>query len=352
MTCVMYSDQNMSNRFSEIGSEFWIEDYPKDIQYSRDGVYVLSGRTAIDLIIQDILKHRHARTVYMPAWCCNSMLAPFLQRNIDVSFYDIVYSDKLEYIFDEASSYDIFYLTNYFGYENSISLDQIRKIKNTGATIIYDRTHSFFMCDDVYINIADYSFASIRKWLGVIGGAVVEGIGSQTLKNCPYVNGKVSAMLDKYRFLSGETIRKEELLGAFSQFNNLLANDYRDYKMDDLSYTLYKREDQKTIIQKRRANAAYLHENLLEMSFIGELTENAVPLFVPIIFKNKEQRDVVRQNLIRKQIYCPIHWPKSEYIPQEYSVNDLYDRSLSIICDQRYGLREMQLQVETIKQSI
>ena len=75
----------------EIGSEFWISD--KDIApvNERDGLFVLSGRTAIDLILQDTLKHKSVKNVYMPAYCCDSMIAPFLQRNIRVDFYDMFF---------------------------------------------------------------------------------------------------------------------------------------------------------------------------------------------------------------------------------------------------------------------
>ncbi len=342
----------MLNRFSEIGSEFWIDTSPKELLSQRDGVYALSGRTAIDLIIQDILSNRHVRNVYMPAWCCDSMLAPFIRRNFQIHFYDIRYSGKLEYVIDDTLSTDIFYLTNYFGYENTIPLDQIRRIKSRGAIIIYDHTHSFLMSDNVYINFVDYSFASIRKWMGIVAGAIVNGITTHKLIECPYVNYKADAMRDKFRFLNGENILKEEFLEAFGSFNRLLSNDYCNYGMDDLSYTIYKQEDLKKIRQVRKDNASYLHDNLPELLFLDRLTEDAVPLFVPVIFDNKTQRDTVREKLIDNQIYCPVHWPKSVLVPQEYAVNDLYERELSLICDQRYGLKEMQFQVETIKQSI
>ena len=48
----------MSIAFNEIGSEFWIESIPETLLTERDGVYCLSGRTAIDLILQDLLKKR------------------------------------------------------------------------------------------------------------------------------------------------------------------------------------------------------------------------------------------------------------------------------------------------------
>ena len=78
----------MSSSFSEIGSEFWIESVPEHLLTERDGVYALSGRTAIDLILQDILRQKRVETVAMPAWCCDSMVAPFVAHGIEMLFYE------------------------------------------------------------------------------------------------------------------------------------------------------------------------------------------------------------------------------------------------------------------------
>ena len=93
---------------------------------------------------------------------------------------------------------------------------------------------------------------------------------------------------------------------------------------------------------KRRENAKYLHEHLKGVRFIDELTDNAVPLLVPVFFDSSEQRNAVRKKLIEAQIYCPIHWPKPAQIPAELKSNKIYDTELSLICDQRYDLADMQ----------
>ena len=98
------------------------------------------------------------------------------------------------------------------------------------------------------------------------------------------------------------------------------------------------------------AATKYLHEHLKGVRFLAELTENAVPLFVPVLFDTTEQRNAVRKKLIEAQIYCPIHWPKPAQIPANFAVHKIYDTELSLICDQRYNLSDMQRIVETIKQ--
>ena len=338
----------------ERGSEFWLEREPAAIS-QREGCYVLSGRTAIDLIIQDIAKTWPLRKVYMPAWGCDSMIAPFQERGIDVRFYDVeqnadndksVKSGKSVVNYktntDCTDETDVFYVTNYFGYENTLPIEIVKKIKEKGAIILYDRTHSFLMDNDPYLELADYSFASIRKWMGVIGGAVVYGVKDYQLIPCPYLECKERAMLMKKAFIDGDTsIDKQTFLSLYGEFGHHLAEDYQNYEMDDLSYALYKAEDFAVMRHKRRENAKYLHEHLKGVSFIGKLTDNAVPLFVPVFFDTTEQRNAVRKKLIEAQIYCPIHWPKPAMIPADFEVNKIYDTELSLICDQRYTTEDM-----------
>lgn len=346
MTPVMCSDLNMSNKRQEIGSEFWFEGNPQP-NSERDGCYVLSGRTAIDLIIQDILKTRKVQNVYMPAWCCDSMIAPFVDRGIKVELYDVRFDGQLDYLVDENKQADIFYVTNFFGYENNLDSCIIRHFKNKGATILYDRTHSFLMDDDTIE--ADYSFASIRKWMGVLDGAVVDGVSDVTLKSCPYLSSKEKAMRMKQAFIDGDdTIDKQAFLNLYDEFGHHLAADYRDYAMDGLSYSIYKTADFGFLKKKRRENAEYLQKHL-DLRFLSPMTEKACPLFVPAFFESKEKRNLLRKELIEAEIYCPIHWPKNQFVIPEMEVNQIFDTELSLICDQRYGITEMQRIIETIQ---
>ena len=233
-------------------------------------------------------------------------------------------------------------MTNYFGYENTLPIETIKEFKAKGAIILYDRTHSFLMENDPYLELADYSFASIRKWMGVIGGAVVNGVKDYQLMPCSYLDCKEKAMRMKKVYIEGDSsIDKQAFLNLYGEFGHHLTEDYQSYEMDDLSYALYKTEDFAAMRHKRRANAKYLHEHLKGVRFLGELTHNAVPLFVPVFFDTIEQRNAVRKKLIEAQIYCPIHWPKPAMIPADFEVNKIYDTELSLICDQRYNLDDM-----------
>lgn len=335
----------------EIGSEFWISDTRIVPVKEREGLFVLSGRTAIDLILQDIQKRMNVRNVYMPAYCCDSMIAPFLQRNIRVDFYDMFFEGRLNYEIDTDKDVDILYVSNYFGYENTLPDELIKHFKSKGSVILYDRTHSYLM-ENQHERHTDYAFVSLRKWMGVVTGAKVEGLDQVDLSECPYADAKAQAMRAKYQYLNGNlSVEKTSFLEAFANFGKQLEMDYRDYGMDDLSYALFKSQDWERMRTRRRANAAYLHEHL-QLDFLGELSDEACPLFVPVIFASHAARERVRQALIKTQIYCPVHWPKNRMITPEMKVNQLFDHELSLICDQRYGLEEMAFIVKKIQESI
>lgn len=350
---MVFNVRNMLRKRIEIGSEFWFEDDLPQAVSDRDGVYTISGRTAIDVILRDVLRTRHVKSVAMPAWCCDSMIAPFAHRNIRIVFYDICHTEITEKESNTGltDKTDIFYITNYFGYENTQSIDIVKRLKEQGSVILYDRTHSFLMNDDPYLELADYSFDSIRKWMGVIGGAMVNGVKDVALKHCTYLEPKETAMRMKQAYMEGDdTVDKQEFLKLYGEFGHHLAEDYRDYAMDDLSYAIYKATDFEAMKSQRRANAQYLHEHLKSVQFMYSLTDNSLPLFVPVLFESKEKRDAVRRKFIEAEIYCPIHWPKPAQIPIDFDANKIYDTELSLICDQRYTTDDMERMVAVIKE--
>ena len=337
----------------EIGSEFWLNSqYIECSDTQQDDLYVLAGRTAVDIIIQDISSERNIRSVYMPAYCCESMIAPFLNRGIDVKLYDVDFKynkdeDTIEIKTDSIDvncDADIFYVTNYFGYNNNISETIIKYFSSKGSIILYDKTHSLFNKESSMDMLADYSFASIRKWLGVVSGAVVykknDTIEANLLK-CPYINHRIEAMKEKGRYIAGDSlVEKLSFLEKYATFNNLLIEDYRNYEMDNLSYSIWKETDKNHIRDIRQQNASVLHNNI-NTTFLDELKPDIVPVFVPIFFDTKEKRDLVKKTLIDNQIYCPVHWPKNSLITPEMKVNKIFDTELSLICDQRYTEKDM-----------
>lgn len=78
-----------------------------------------------------------------------------------------------------------------------------------------------------------------------------------------------------------------------------------------------------------------------------ELSGADVPLFVPILVN--ECRSELRSYLIRQEIYLPIHWPITDvHGDLNKRTRRLYDEELSVVCDQRYSVKDMQRIVQLI----
>jgi dTDP-4-amino-4,6-dideoxygalactose transaminase len=152
----------------------------------------------------------------------------------------------------------------------------------------------------------------------------------------------------KRQFVNNDYIGNKEFLEIFNKAEELLEEDYENYILSDEDCVLVNKLDNNKITTKRQGNAEYLTENLKDINGIEciRMTEGSTPLFVPIIVMNG-QRDKLRDILKDNQIYCPVHWPLSKLHTIENVF--LYRNSLSLICDQRYSVNDMEKIVTIIK---
>ena len=344
--------------YSEIGSEYWLSDacqsqgtefIPARYGFVGDVLFPLSGRTAIRCIIDDLQNcNQPIKKAYLPAYCCDSMVCPFAHKGVEVVFYDGQPVNKPDV--------DLLYVNNYFGYSTEIDLEVVKRYKDQGKTIVYDRTHALLLENDTFTSWADYSFSSFRKWMDVPVGAVLckhnGAFCKRQLKLCDYVAERIKAMQLKADYLSGKEVTKEKFFFYYNAFAHRLTEDYADYAMDPISKKRLQNTDFNWMRQQRLANIEVLYEGLkdnLNITLWCEETERCL-LFFPIVCRNKDERDGLRQHLTRNKVYCPVHWPKGEWVKQEYQANTLLDCELSLICDQRYHADDMQYIIELIQE--
>lgn len=353
----------------EIGSEFDINlnlyqgadkqtrvaDY---LNFLGNSVFLLSGRTAIELACKDILLSREVRNVYMPAYCCSSMIDPFLKNGITVEFYDVCPEEgRINFKINKNKDIDILYLNNYFGFKSPIEIEWVRRKKEEGTIVMYDKTHSLFLVNDTWLEIADYTLCSLRKWFAIISGAVLskrEGDFSfHSLKECTYTREKLQAQQLKSRYLSGDKyITKEMFYPKFQDFDRKLNSDYVAYKIDDVSCRLLDATDFGMIMRQRKQNASLIYERLQEIKglnfMFANLDEEVTPLFVPVLMDTPELKTKLKSLLIEQQIYCPSHWPKNNLVTPGMEVNKIFDKEISLVCDQRYTTEELDRMIQTI----
>ncbi|MBK6347218.1 MAG: hypothetical protein IPF68_15045 [Bacteroidales bacterium] len=190
-------------KYPEIGSEFWEYDsngivadhIPEWLKWGKESRFLLSGRTAIDHIIKDVRTYSDPKTVYLPSYCCQTMIRPFEMNGLIVSFYDVYIDNKggISFKADLDFSPDILVSIDYFGYRTNDNQKLIRHFKEKGSIIIEDCTHSLF-CYKPFDSLSDYAFAGFRKWMAIFDGAIVTCINNSfnipdcTLEHESYLN--------------------------------------------------------------------------------------------------------------------------------------------------------------------
>lgn len=329
----------------EIGSEFW-QRYDAVYPETTDSeVYLLSGRTALKYIIDDIRKQKPVRKVLLPSYCCDSMIFPFVQSGIEVVFYQVEL-DGLKYPYGNDA--DIILLIDYFGFGLEKNREIVVHEKQVGKIIIYDSTHKIDGNPAVEA-FADYSFCSYRKWFCCNYARAVKyngefHSGSPRLRHERYMSLREAAAREKDAYMNGLPTEKESFLEKFRTAEQILDEDYVGYGGIPVAFDMDK------IVARRRENATYLVNRIKEIPQIKLWFEKVcpcdTPMFVPVLV-DPAIRNELRKHLISHQIYCPCHWPISAC---HGTCNELYHMELSLICDQRYGLDDMERLVSVLKE--
>ena len=315
----------------EIGSEFH-RVAPHGLIYPRPGSLVFSGRTAIEAVLK---KLPHAHTALLPSYCCDSMIVPFRAAGIDVKFYQVEWDERLKIEIDGSA--DILLWCNYFGFKNEMS--------SYDGVVIEDITHSLLSEKSSHPQ-SDYLVASLRKWEPMNCGGYCSVEVEGTTPPDEFIAHKSTAMELKTEYLEKPQAEKKEcFLQMFGESNHWLAENYSGLLIDPFSREYIGSVDMEQQRRIRRENASVLYEGLRsKVQFMFPMEDMDCPLFTPILLSN---RDKVRAHLTKNEIYCPIHWPKPEGCE-----SNIYDRELSLICDQRYGIEDMKRIVSVIKEVI
>lgn len=357
---------------NEIGSEFWtgctpisqneFTMRPKDIydSYLYKVAETLSGRTALEHIVE-IVCGQGKKKAYLPSYCCHTMIEPFLSHGMEVSFYDVICTEKgLHRMMDAIDSSEVLLLMDYFGHIDAETFEIAIQAKKAGKTVIYDATHSMY-CTNVNYAPYDFIYGSYRKWLDINCGFVAwqedlsNGEITQNDDNTEYASVRTELFDKKAMFINGENIKKESFLPLIETAEILLAEQYHHKMPDERSMDVLRSADLDFIKFMRRKNAKILTDCINELNddrvccLNSVLNSCDISLFIPVMVKS-EMRNLLRRYLIERDIYCPVHWPLSEVHNISERAKEIYGMELSLICDQRYNREDMYRIVTTIKE--
>lgn len=313
-----------------------------------DAICLRSGRDALKVIAREY----ESSIVLVPALSCDSMVLPFVMYGFEIKYYPYScnYSGIVEnierFIQSKGSTKQILLLyMDYFGHQSFSDAD-LYHLKNLYPELIFveDRTHTLLSSQNRFFK-ADYTIASIRKWLNIPDGGLLWT--NRSLKNSFFnedtsfsdIRLRAQCMRRDY-FNTGNESVKTEYRKIFSSVSNVLDCNMEPTRMSLYAYYLIKMADFDAIKSVRKRNSSALI-SILQESGIKMLQNNtgSSDLYVPFLI---EDRDKKQSKLSAIGIFNTIIWPISTEQENACQVTRKTVKSmLAAPCDQRYTIDDM-----------
>jgi len=366
----------------EIGGFFEFPEF-EDINDNDSAYYYLTtlnnnyyflrdGRQAIKSSLIDIDDVKN-KTCFLTSYLCDSILQPFNELNLDIKFYE--HNDPLIPLLGSNIKNSIILIIDYFGVE-AISNQQIQELLDQGNLVILDISHSILNKNRFSLRNENlYIISSLRKIFPIPDGGIIyynKEEFTSTGKFPTKYEKKVEAMILRGFYLQNFNLRRSTPQEDGKKLDSMLEDFYtkipvgikqnlEDIKKYYLSlhyeYELnkYKHESEPqnipslslhilnnisytTIVKKRFENLKFLYKKIdNEDLFLFNLDDIKCPFILPLRFDSEDERDTMKNLLIKNDIYPPILWDLEKYVPKEYTYErDLGKRILTIPIDQRY----------------
>ncbi len=300
-----------------------------------------TGRSALAVVAAHLRKVGGAGVVWLPAYSCESVAAPFARQGLKIRFYAV--GARLQRIDAAPARGDTLLFIHYFGARNAAALAQVDAWRASGVRVIEDCVQAALT--DGAGRCGDHVVTSLRKLLAQPDGALLSSrlpleADLQTPDEA-FVSARVIGKL-----LRGSGTAADHFLPLFDESESGLADD-RPRAMSRLARYLLERTDLAAASARRVANFAHLASRIAALPptagiepLLDKLADGEVPLGLPIAVADG-RRDALRRHLAAHGIYCPIHWDLS-HVPGDFAEErGLSAAILTLPVDQRYGEHDM-----------
>lgn len=312
------ADEEMTMR--EIGGYIELEHYHGNMLY-EDGIKLDCGRNCLAYLI----KVKKIKKLAIPYFMCDSDFNLCTQYGVELQFYQVGLDLRIsEELFLDDETW--LYVVNYFG---QIGADEILTLKQKYDRLIVDNAQAYFEEPVAGVD----TLYTCRKFFGVPDGGILftdakldEGImQSESYENMVHLLGRYERC--------GSDFYKE------SVENNKRFAGSPLRTMSKLTENLLRSIDYTFVKDRRTENYLYLNERL---GSVNELRLKPIEgaFAYPLLIADGA---ALKKHLIQHKIFVPTLWPNVLQANSADSVayrlaNDI----LSIPCDQRYGIEDMQ----------
>jgi len=343
----------MGRHLNPIGGEFW---YDKRILKKGSNnfnekklIYLDGGQSAIEFILSKINFNKN-EYILMPSYLCPTILFKFTKNDINILYYEIGadLSIDINSVKTLIKKYDIsaLFFINYFGfYHNDESITYLRELKEEGIILVEDAVQMLWF-NRLGKFIGDYVFNSYRKFLPYDGSLVLcSEYEKYVASENRYHDIVTEARTRKTEYIENNNDKEEEFLKLFNQAEKYYYKEDNVNGMDIGTQRMLNNIDFMRLKKQRLENFKYLYSNLIKFKnikliFSYEQIEDNIPLALPVIIG---KRDIVRQELRKYHIYCPVHWDiTNESWATNFPISVNLSKSiLSIPIDWRYSKNDI-----------
>lgn len=298
------------------------------------------GRHAIEAVITQ----EKWKRIWIPAYFCYTVIEFIKKIGIEVVLYnDHPLSDDETVVrqlpYKEG---DVLFRTDYFG------LRTHRTNKGISVPVVEDHTHDV-ISDWALNSDADWCIASLRKSLPIAAGGILWSPRKKSLpkqitstQECERMAEiRYDAMTIKLAYLLNEGIDKYAFRKKFIASEGMIEN-MPISGADIKTYELLHRFDVKRWTDVRVRNWNLAHDLLSKRYniLVSQTTDSINQFSLVLLCKSNEERNSLRQYLIKNSIYPAILWSLPEDSNFTTALN--FSRNmLSIHCDGRYSVEDI-----------
>lgn len=324
--------------------------------------FTASGREAIELALISLEREKPdlPKRCLMPAYMCDSVFLPFLNRGWELIFYTVdrgllSYGEEL---FRLALENDLgmILIHPYYGTDTCREMRvPLKALRRSGICVMEDVTQSYYL--EGAGKDADFVVGSLRKWYAVPDGGFVASdfpLAEDVLEEAEeQAQERLSALMEKWSYLHGsafpeETAKRREKKAAFREKNRALEEALDHYagvrRMSRITRAMLSEIDEADAAKRREENYQYLYEKAKRLRRLRPILQRQggeAPLYFPIYAREREEL----QSFLREHdIYAPVLWPLGEENRDALLGDEdyIYRHMLALPIDQRYGIKEME----------
>lgn len=324
----------------------------------KNSLLLARGRDALKVLIED-MNLPLGSGILLPTFACEEIYAPFIDAGLKIFYYrvnqDLI--PDISHIQQIKDDCRVILLINYFGFLQPESV--FNQLKNWGLLIIEDGSHSFLSKGSG--EQGDYYFASMRKLLPLLDGAILQKGNGGHIKTIVLKKSRTLFKFRTFRAL-GQLIKASDIKrprGIKQWFTKeMFSNAERNLGIfplpagiSPLSINILNHLDIDLISRIRRKNYQILREGLYDVKDLkpvfSDLPDNVVPYGFPI-FVGK--RDLWVHALDKLKIQAAPLWHLSSLVPKTMIKNhQLYEQTMLFPVGQDYKEEDMHSLVDRAK---